>query len=119
LRFSFFYFEALSGAKGLDVLLLCPLNEEGYATSILFTFFASDSATNPPRRSLRFRFVLFEVRMWLRNADLRLIFPDAVSAKRFFAALRVFILGIQIFPSGTFSAFPCFSIFFLALRSGV
>jgi hypothetical protein len=92
--------------------------EENYATSILFTFFASDSATNPPRLNFRFRFVLFEVRMWLRNADLRLIFPDAVNAKRFFAALRVFILGIQIFPSDTFSAFSFFSVFFLALRSG-
>jgi hypothetical protein len=46
-------------------------------------------------RSLRFRFVVLEVRMWLLYALERLIFPVAVFLNLFFAALFVFIFGMR------------------------
>ena len=58
-------------------------------------FFASPFvATVVERRRFRFRFGDFFVRMWLLNALRRRTFPEAVTVKRFFAPLCVFIFGI-------------------------
>ena len=53
-------------------------------------------AIRPGRRRLRFRLDDFLVRMWLLKALNRFTLPLAVSLKRFFAPLCVFIFGIEI-----------------------
>ena len=55
---------------------------------------SSDLWTNVLCVKLRFCLVPFFVRMWLLKACLRLILPDAVSLKRFFALDFVFIFGM-------------------------
>ena len=55
---------------------------------------SSDLWTNVLCVKLRFCLVPFFVRMWLLKACLRLILPDAVSLKRFFALDLVFIFGM-------------------------
>lgn len=65
-------------------------------------------------RRWRFLFVVFDVRIWLRYALERFTFPDAVSLNRFFAPLRVFILGIRIFLSLLPLIFVLASFFVLA-----
>jgi hypothetical protein len=47
-------------------------------------------------RSLRFLFVVFDVRIWLLYAFPRLTLPVLVSVKRFAAALFVLIFGMEV-----------------------
>ena len=59
-------------------------------------FFASPFvATVVARRRLRFRLDDFLVRMWLLKAFRRRTLPDAVTVKRFFVPLCVFINGLK------------------------
>lgn len=55
--------------------------------------FANAGDTRPALRSLRFRLVLFLVRMWLLIECPRLIFPLEVNLKRLAAPLWVFCFG--------------------------
>ena len=55
-----------------------------------------DVCTSVGRRSRRFLFDVFLVRMWLLNALNLLIFPEPVTLKRFLAPLCDFIFGIAI-----------------------
>src|SRR5688500_2479994 len=65
-----------------------------YAWSRRLMFFASPGVLIVvARRSRRFRFDVFLVRMWLLNAFRRRTLPLPVTEKRFFAPLWVFILG--------------------------
>src|ERR671936_211648 len=63
--------------------------------SIFLTERASLSATGRALRKLRFRFADLCSRLWLRIACRRSSFPLPVSLNRFFAPLRVFVLGIS------------------------
>ena len=69
------------------------------------TALSSATETIPPLRSLRFRFLDFEVRIWLRKADARFIFPVEVTRNRFRAPLRLFILGMRHYSCVDLSAF--------------
>jgi hypothetical protein len=60
--------------------------------------YASVSATNPGLRKWRLRFVALLVRIWLRNAFRRLIFPLAVTLNDFTALRRDFIFGMSFIP---------------------
>ena len=64
---------------------------------MILTFRSSDGLTRCGPRNLRFRFVVFDVKMWLRNAVPRLTLPEPVSVNRFFAPLLLFILGMKLF----------------------
>ena len=55
--------------------------------------FSIDLLTSVLLRRWRFRFVVFEVRMWFFIEWPRLTFPEAVSLKRFFAPRCDFCLG--------------------------
>lgn len=57
--------------------------------------FSSAGETSVFFRKFLFRFVVFDVRIWLRYAFSRFTFPDAVILNDFFALLFVFIFGIE------------------------
>lgn len=65
-----------------------------YPCSVAATRLWSDGETSVERRKCRFRFRDLLVKMWLRNALTRLIFPVPVTLKRFFAPESVFIFGM-------------------------
>jgi hypothetical protein len=64
---------------------------------IVRIFFSNAGLTKPDLRSLRFRLVLFLVKMWFANECPRLTFPLEVSLNRFLAPLCDFIFG-TVFP---------------------
>ncbi len=57
----------------------------------------SGDSTGPALRRLRFRLVVFLVRMWFMPAWFRRILPDPVILKRLRAPLLVFSFGILSF----------------------
>src|SRR5690554_3121088 len=77
--------------------------------SINLTLFSSASWTNPILVNAFLRFLLFFVKIWLLNACFLLIFPEAVSLKRFLALDFVFCFGMFLLLIYYFAFFtlPC------------
>ena len=99
--------------RGIVALVLDLLLEPRvcYCWIIPRIAFRFPGETKPPFRSLRFLFLLFDVRIWLLKAEALFTFPLEVTRKRFLAPLLVFIFGILFHLSTGFSASGCaFSI---------